>query len=69
MGQGQVSDQSGMSWYPVITASSYKVVVLVMSIINYATHQYTNITQTPQQKKSWQGSAISDCSFFLFCNT
>ena len=28
MGQDQVSDQSRTSWYPVITASSYKVTVL-----------------------------------------
>ena len=35
MGQGQVSDQSGTSWYPV-TASSYKVTVLDMSIITFA---------------------------------
>ena len=45
MGQGQVSDQSGASWYPVITASSYKVAVLIMCLINYITHQYTNATQ------------------------
>ena len=32
---GQVSNQSGTSWYPVITANSYKVAVLVMSLINY----------------------------------
>ena len=31
MCQGQVSDQSGMSCYTVITASSYKVAVLIMS--------------------------------------
>ena len=30
MGQGQVANQSGTSWYPVITASSYKVAVLVL---------------------------------------
>ena len=47
MGQGQVSDQSGTCWYPVITASNYKVAVLIMSLINYVTHQYTNTTQTP----------------------
>ena len=45
MGQGQVANQSGTSWYPVITASSYEVAVLVMSLINYITHQYTNTTQ------------------------
>ena len=38
MGQGQVSDQSGTSWYSVITASSYNVAVLIMSAINYVTH-------------------------------
>ena len=63
MGQGQVSDQSGTSLYPVITATSYKVAVLVMSILNYVTHQYTNTTQN----KFWQGSAISDCSFSCYC--
>ena len=51
-GQGQVSDQSGTSWYPVITASSYKVAVLVMPIINYVTHEYTNTTQNTRHK-SW----------------
>ena len=50
MGQGQVPikaglHQSGKSWYPVITASSYKVAVLIMSLFNYVTHQYTNSTQ------------------------
>ena len=50
MGQGQVSNQSGTSWYPVITASSYKVAVLVMSLINYVTHQYTNTTQNSTNK-------------------
>ena len=45
MGQGQVSDQSVTSWYPVITAGSYKVAVLVTSLINYVTHQCTNTTQ------------------------
>ena len=59
IGQGQVSNQSGTSWYPVITANSYKVAVLVMSLIKYITHQDTNTTQN----KFWQGSAISDCSF------
>ena len=53
--------QSGTSWYPVITASGYKVAVLIMSLINYVTHQYTNTTQN----KSWWGSAISDCSFHI----
>ena len=51
--------QSRKSWYPVITASSYKVAVLIMSHINQVTRQYTNATQN----KSWRGSAISDCSF------
>ena len=50
MGQGQVSNQSGMSWYPVTTASSYKVAVLVMSLINYVAHQYTNTTQNTLHK-------------------
>ena len=52
MGQGQVSDQSGTSLYPVITASSYKVAILVMSLINYVTHQYTNTTQNTPHKTS-----------------
>ncbi len=57
---GQVSHYSGMSWYPVITVSSYKVAVLIMALINYVTHQYTNatqnntnITQHTIQNKSW----------------
>ena len=45
MGQGQVSNQSGTSWDPVITASIYKVAVLIMSLINYVTHRCTNTTQ------------------------
>ena len=52
MGQGQVSDQSGASWYPVITASSYKVAVLIMSLVNYVTQQYTNATQNTPHKIS-----------------
>ena len=52
MGQGQVSDQSGVSWYPVITVSSYKVAVLITSLINYVTHQYTNATQNTPHKSS-----------------
>jgi len=48
MSEGQLSNQSRTSWYPIITASSYKVTVLVMSI-NYVIHQYTNPTQnTPR---------------------
>ena len=50
MGQGQVSDQSRTSWYPVITTSSYKVAVIIMSLINYVTHQYTNATQNTPHK-------------------
>ena len=49
-----------MSWYPVITASSYKVEFVLMSLINYVTHQYIN---TAQNKLWWAGSAISDCYF------
>ena len=52
MGQGQVSNQSGTSCYPVITASSYKVAVLVMCHINYVTHQYINTTQNIPHKPS-----------------
>ena len=37
MGQGQVYDPCGTSWYPVITASSYKVIFIVMSVITSAT--------------------------------
>ena len=65
MGQGQVSDQSGISWSTVITASSYKVA----GLLNYVTHQYINTTQNTSHKTSpcegWQ----SDCSsshFVLF---
>ena len=35
---------------PVITASIYKVAVLIMSLINYVTHQYTNATQNTPHK-------------------
>ena len=41
---------SGTSWYPVITASSYKVAVLIMSLLNYVTHQHTNGTQNKLHK-------------------
>ena len=62
--------QSGMFWYPVITASIYKVAVLVMSRINFRTNQYTNATQnTPHkttQNKSQRESAIYDSSFSHF---
>ena len=37
---------------PVTTASSYKVVVLIMSLINYGTHQYTSATQNTPHKTS-----------------
>ena len=48
--------QSGTSWYPVITACSYKVAVLVASLINHVTHQYTNTTQnTPHKTGSDEG--------------
>jgi len=62
MGQGQVSNHSGTSWDPVITVNSYKVIVLIMFLLNYVTHQYTNATP----KKSWRRSVISDCSFSYF---
>ena len=42
--------QNGTSWYPVITASSSKVAVLIMSVINYVTHQCTNATQNIPHK-------------------
>ena len=44
--------QSRTSWYPVITASSYKVAVLIMCLINYLTQQDTNATQNTLQKTS-----------------
>ena len=47
---GQVSNQNGTAWYPVITASSYKVAVLVMFLIYYVTHQDTNATQNTPHK-------------------
>jgi len=57
--------QSGTSWHPIIIASSYEVVFLVVFVINDATHQSMNITQNSRNKstenKSWRGSAISDC--------
>ena len=37
--------QSRTSRYPVMTAGSYKVAVLIVSLINYITQQYTNTTQ------------------------
>jgi len=42
--------QSRTSWYLVITASSYKVAVIGMSLNNYETHQDTNATQNTPQK-------------------
>jgi len=44
--------QSGTSWNPVITASSYKVAVLIISLINYVTHSYINATQNTPHKRS-----------------
>ena len=35
---------------PVITASNYKVAVLIMSLINCITHQYTNAAQNIPHK-------------------
>ena len=56
MGQGQVSDQSGTSWYPVITASSYKVAVLIMSLDTNATQNTPHkIKQTPQKTSPGEG--------------
>ena len=66
MGQGQVSNQSGTSWCPVITAGSYKVAVVIMYLINDVMHQNTNATQKytkTTQNKFWRGSAISDQYF------
>ena len=41
---------------PVITASIYKVAVLIMSHINYVTHQYTNTTEnTPHKTRPGEG--------------
>ena len=42
--------KSGMSWYPGITASSYKVAILIMPLINYVLHQSTNTTQNTPHK-------------------
>ena len=58
MGQGHVSHQSGTSWFPVITASSSKVTVLITSLIKDVTHQYTH---TPHNTL-WRGCEI----WFLF---
>ena len=44
--------QSGTSWYPVITTSNYKVTVLILSLINDVTYQYTDITQNTPHKTS-----------------
>ena len=52
MGQSQVSNQSGTSWYSVITASSYEVAVLIVSLINYVTHQYSKATYNTTHKTS-----------------
>ena len=65
MGQGQVSNQSGMSWYPVITTSSYKMAVLITSLINYITHQYTNTTQNTPHKTSPGDGLQSLIALFL----
>ena len=70
MGQGQVSDQSGVAskqdvLYPVITASSYKIAVLIMSLINYITHQHTNASQNTPHKSSPDEGLQSLIALFL----
>ena len=58
MGRGQVSNQSGTIWYPVITASSYKVAVLIMSLIKYehaSTQTPHKTTQTPHKRSPGKG--------------
>ena len=52
MGSGQVSDQSGKSCYPVITAHSYKGAIIFVSISNYVTHQNINTTQNTLHKST-----------------
>ena len=70
IGQGQVSNQSGTSWYPVITANSFKVAVLIMSLFNYVTavHKHHKTTQTPHKTSPGKGLK-SNCSFscFIWC--
>ena len=66
--------QNEMYWYLVITASSYKVAVRIMSPINYITHQYTNATentphkttQTPHKTSAGDGMQ-SLIALFLVC--
>ena len=54
MGQGQVADQSGTSWCPVITASSFKwqFELCVLLIMEHTSIQSTphKTTQTPHTK-------------------
>ena len=67
MGQGQVFNQSWTSWYLVITASRYIVAVLIMSLINYITHQCTNATQnTPHQRSPGKGLLPLIALLFFF---
>jgi len=59
---------------PVITASIYNVAVLIMSPINYVTHQYTNATQnaphktsqTPHKTSPGEGLQSLIAHFFFF---
>ena len=64
MGQHQVSGHSRASWYPVITASSYKVAVL-MCLINYVAHQYTNAAHNTPHKTN-PGEGLQSDLFFMF---
>ena len=51
---------------PVITVRTYKVIVLIMSLINYVTYQYTNATHNTPHKSL--GESLQFCiALFLVC--
>ena len=60
--------QSWTSWYPVVTASSYKVAVIIMSLINDVTHQCTIATQNTPHKTSPGEGLQSLLALFLVVN-
>ena len=72
MGQGRVSNQSGTSWYPVITASSYKVALVIMFLIRSSLHLSRDDLIKPVSKSvrtSVRLSVRPPCSFvWRLCN-
>jgi len=69
MCQGHASDQSGVAskrdvLYLAITASGYKMAVLIMSL-NYKTHHHTNAPQNTPHKNSPREGLQSLIALFL----